>query len=110
MRRLRRCTPRLRSPSYDLRRAPRIHPHFDATQSAGGPLRGPYNRRRLPRLRQSPLVIPPMSDQSTLRYAAEDLRVFARALIERAGVRADIARDLGAVLLDGVLLGHTTHG
>ena len=28
MRRLRRCTPRLRIPSYDLRRAPRSHPHF----------------------------------------------------------------------------------
>ncbi len=51
-----------------------------------------------------------MSDQPTLRYTAEDLRVFARALIERAGVRADIARDLADVLLDGDLLGHTTHG
>ena len=28
MRRLRRCAPRLRSPSYDLRRAPCIQPHF----------------------------------------------------------------------------------
>ena len=44
------------------------------------------------------------------RYAAEDLDRFARALIEAAGCRADIARDLAAVLLDGDLLGHTTHG
>ena len=28
IRRLRRCAPWLRSPGYDLRRAPRIHPHF----------------------------------------------------------------------------------
>ena len=28
MRRLRRCAPRLRRLNYDLRRAPRIHPHF----------------------------------------------------------------------------------
>jgi LDH2 family malate/lactate/ureidoglycolate dehydrogenase len=51
-----------------------------------------------------------MNDPPPLRYAAEDLRMFARMLIERAGVRADIARDLGDVLLDGDLLGHTTHG
>jgi L-lactate dehydrogenase len=51
-----------------------------------------------------------MSDQPTLRYLAEDLRMFARALIERAGVRADIGHDLADVLLDGDLLGHTTHG
>ena len=44
------------------------------------------------------------------RYQADDLRRFARALIERAGVRADIARDVGDVLLDGDLLEHTTHG
>jgi L-lactate dehydrogenase len=45
-----------------------------------------------------------------LRYAASELRAFAQALLERAGVRADIARDVAAVLLDGDLLGHTTHG
>jgi len=44
------------------------------------------------------------------RYDAEDLRSFARALAERSGCRADIARDLADVLLDGDMLGHTTHG
>jgi LDH2 family malate/lactate/ureidoglycolate dehydrogenase len=51
-----------------------------------------------------------MSEPTTLRYAAEDLRGFATALAERAGCRADIARDVADVLLDGDLLGHTTHG
>ena len=32
------------------------------------------------------------------------------ALLERAGVRDDIARDVADVLVDGDLLGHTTHG
>ena len=36
MRLLRRCAPRLRSPSYDLRRAPRIHPHFASNAYRGG--------------------------------------------------------------------------
>jgi LDH2 family malate/lactate/ureidoglycolate dehydrogenase len=44
------------------------------------------------------------------RYAAEELRAFARALTERAGCRPDIARDLADVLVEGDLLGHTTHG
>ena len=52
----------------------------------------------------------PMSDEKPVRYPAERLRAFALALIERAGVRADIARDVADVLLDGDLLGHTTHG
>src|SRR5881397_2839538 len=47
---------------------------------------------------------------TTALYRADDLRDFARALIERAGVRSDIARDVADVLLDGDLLGHTTHG
>lgn len=51
-----------------------------------------------------------MSDKPKPRYAASDLRVFACALLECAGVRADIARDVADVLLDGDLLGHTTHG
>jgi len=36
MRRLRRCAPRLCSASYDLRRAPRIHPHFVRNAIRGG--------------------------------------------------------------------------
>ncbi|HKE39622.1 MAG TPA: Ldh family oxidoreductase [Casimicrobiaceae bacterium] len=44
------------------------------------------------------------------RYNASALREFARALLEGAGVDADIAREVATVLLDGDLLGHTTHG
>ena len=44
------------------------------------------------------------------RYHAADLRDFAHALLGRAGVRDDIARDVADVLVDGDLLGHTTHG
>jgi hypothetical protein len=36
MRSLRRCAPWLRSPSYDLRRAPCIHPHFACNAICGG--------------------------------------------------------------------------
>jgi hypothetical protein len=42
MRRLRRCAPRLRRLNYDLRRAPRIHPHF-----ASNAIRGGLNQRFL---------------------------------------------------------------
>ena len=42
MRRLRRCAPRLRSPGYDLRRAPCILPHF-----ASNAIRGGLNQRFL---------------------------------------------------------------
>jgi L-lactate dehydrogenase len=48
--------------------------------------------------------------QQATRYRTDDLRAFARALLERAGVRADIGRDVADVLLDADLLGHTTHG
>ena len=44
------------------------------------------------------------------RYRADALRAFARALLDRAGVRADIGRDVADILLDADLLGHTTHG
>jgi LDH2 family malate/lactate/ureidoglycolate dehydrogenase len=52
----------------------------------------------------------PTSNDNPRAYPAERLRAFASALVERAGVRADIARDVADVLLDGDLLGHTTHG
>jgi LDH2 family malate/lactate/ureidoglycolate dehydrogenase len=45
-----------------------------------------------------------------VRYDAASLVAFARELLERSGVRADIAQDVAAVLVDGDLLGHTTHG
>jgi LDH2 family malate/lactate/ureidoglycolate dehydrogenase len=44
------------------------------------------------------------------RYPAESLRAYAVALLIAVGVRDDIARDVAAVLLDGDLMGHTTHG
>ena len=44
------------------------------------------------------------------RHPAEALTTFAHALLARAGVRDDIARDVAEVLVDGDLLGHTTHG
>ena len=47
---------------------------------------------------------------SEARYAADTLVSFASALVERAGVRVDIARDVADVLVTGDLLGHTTHG
>ena len=44
------------------------------------------------------------------RYQADALVAFAHALLAQAGVRDDIARDVATVLVDGDLLGHTTHG
>jgi len=44
------------------------------------------------------------------RFAVESLVAFARTLLERAGVRADIAVDVADVLVTADLLGHTTHG
>ena len=44
------------------------------------------------------------------RYAADALVDFARTLLARAGVRDDIAGDVASILVDGDLLGHTTHG
>ena len=44
------------------------------------------------------------------RYAAATLVAFATALLERSGMRADIAHDVADTLVTGDLLGHTTHG
>jgi len=44
------------------------------------------------------------------RYAAQALEAYAVALLEAAGAAAEIARDTASVLLDGDLMGHTTHG
>jgi len=48
--------------------------------------------------------------ESRPRYAARALSDFALTLLERAGCRGDIAAALADVLLEGDLLGHTTHG
>jgi L-lactate dehydrogenase len=44
------------------------------------------------------------------RFSADALVAFATSLLERAGLRDDIARDVADVLATGDLLGHTTHG
>jgi LDH2 family malate/lactate/ureidoglycolate dehydrogenase len=45
-----------------------------------------------------------------MRYPAESLRAYGHALLLAAGLRSDIASDTAAILLDGDLMGHTTHG
>lgn len=44
------------------------------------------------------------------RHSAVGLVAFARNLLTASGVRADIADDVAMILVDGDLLGHTTHG
>ena len=44
------------------------------------------------------------------RYRAEDLEALARALLERAGMPPEKARDVAEILLEGDLLGKSTHG
>jgi len=45
-----------------------------------------------------------------MRHRAHDLLVFAAALLGKAGLSEDRARIVAEVLLEGDLLGHTTHG
>jgi L-lactate dehydrogenase len=59
--------------------------------------------RRIPHLTGIPTM-------AAARFAADALITFATALVERAGVRQDIAHDVADVLATGDLLGHTTHG
>lgn len=47
---------------------------------------------------------------STPRYDATALESLARDLFMAAGMRADIAADVAAILVEGDLLGHSTHG
>ena len=59
----------------------------------------------------SPAAAAPHSDgNGAARYPAEELRAYAVALLKAAGARDDIAQDTASVLLDGDLMGHTTHG
>ena len=46
----------------------------------------------------------------TARYHAADLRLFAYDLLSKKGVQTAMAQTVAAVLLEGDLLGHTTHG
>lgn len=50
------------------------------------------------------------SPPAVTRYHADALAVFARTLLARMDVRDDIGRDVASILIDGDLLGHTTHG
>jgi L-lactate dehydrogenase len=44
------------------------------------------------------------------RYTADGLRTTAAALLSAVGMDSDMARDVAAVLVEGDLLGHDTHG
>lgn len=44
------------------------------------------------------------------RYSPVVLIAYGRELLMRAGMRDDIATDVASVLVDGDLMGHTTHG
>ena len=46
----------------------------------------------------------------TIRYRAGDLRTFAYNLLYKKGMQSDLAGTVANVLLEGNLLGHTTHG
>src|SRR5688572_20796886 len=46
----------------------------------------------------------------SVRYPAAVLIDFAHALLQRAGLDADKARAVAEILVEGDLLGHTTHG
>ena len=47
---------------------------------------------------------------SAPRHDARALAGFAHALLAKTGLRDDMARDVATVLVDGDLMGHTTHG
>lgn len=47
---------------------------------------------------------------SQQRFSAASLASFARELLTRAGMDGEIAADVAAILVEGDLLGHTTHG
>src|SRR5512135_46363 len=44
------------------------------------------------------------------RYSPASLIAYGRQLLGRAGMRDDIAADVASILVDGDLMGHTTHG
>ena len=46
----------------------------------------------------------------TIRYRAGDLRTFAYNLLCKKGMQSDLAGTVANVLLEGDLLGHTSHG
>ena len=54
-----------------------------------------------------PETLPPVDAR---RYRPDTLVLFAIALLEAAGLPADRARAVAEILVEGDLLGHTTHG
>jgi L-lactate dehydrogenase len=48
--------------------------------------------------------------EASPRHDAGALVAFAQALLARSGMRDDLASDVATILVDGDLLGHTTHG
>lgn len=52
----------------------------------------------------------PVKPAAIARFDAAALRQFGEALLVAGGLAADRARDTAEVLLEGDLLGHTTHG
>ncbi len=53
---------------------------------------------------------PTVPGTTELRYPAAALIEFGRALLNRAALNDDMARDVATVLVEGDLLGHNTHG
>src|SRR5690242_17484664 len=53
---------------------------------------------------------PQSNDGVETPFAPEALHAYAVALLTAVGAREDLARDTASVLLDGDLMGHTTHG
>jgi L-lactate dehydrogenase len=51
-----------------------------------------------------------MKKTTPSRYRADDLVIFATALLEKAGLAHDRARPVAEVLVEADLLGHDTHG
>ncbi len=45
-----------------------------------------------------------------MKYNVEELKLFARSLLEAIGLDSDKSKAVGDILVEGDLLGHTTHG
>src|SRR5262245_12452511 len=53
---------------------------------------------------------PALSRPAALKFSADHLLRFGQSLLTAAGLAEDRARDVAEILLEGDLLGHTTHG
>ncbi|MGA2140730.1 MAG: Ldh family oxidoreductase [Verrucomicrobiia bacterium] len=54
--------------------------------------------------------MPPRTNSRAQKFDAADLQRFGQSLLTACGLVENRARDVAAVLLEGDLLGHTTHG